>query len=95
MVDADTMSPRVAAVIIAECLAEDAVRRELVSAPKFPANRENNRESREKEPSSCHRQVKFARQFSDLGEEFPMAGTGNFSTARREFFHRNREIDRD
>jgi len=63
--------------------------------PAQRADLEINRESRGKEPSSCHRQVKFACQFSDLGEEFPMAGTGNFFDRNREFFHRNREIDWD
>ena len=75
-------------------LADDAVNCEPVSASKFPANREINREFRRNSAI----QPRFARlingrEFNSLQPNSLRDRTGNFQMRIREFFLRNRELN--
>src|SRR6516162_5607535 len=68
-----------------------AVGCELVSASKFPANRENNREFCRIRPSVAIFVPNEPRCFNSLQRNSLCNRTGNFQTCIRENFSRNRE----
>jgi hypothetical protein len=73
-------------------LAEVAVRIEPVSAVKFPANRQINREFYRLRPSTAIFGAQTAREFNGLQPNSLRNGTANFFGASREFLAKNREF---
>ena len=69
----------------------DAVHVERVSTPKFPANREKNREFFNFEPVHC-REERIHPMISALTPIFPTKWNREFFRLSREFWRRNREF---